>query len=92
MTTSAMAEVVMYTRTYCGYCARAKALLEDKQVSFEEINLDAAPQRRAEMIQRAQGRSTVPQIFIDGSPIGGCDDLFALESRGELDGLLGNNG
>ena len=87
-----MADVVMYTRTWCGYCMRAKSLMQDKQVPFEEINLDLQPERREEMLTRAQGRRTVPQIFIDGAPIGGCDDLFELEHSGELDGLLGTNG
>ena len=83
-----MAEVVMYTRTYCPYCLRAKALLQDKGVDFEEINLDEQPERRSEMMQRAGGRSTVPQIFIAGQGIGGCDDVFELERKGELDELL----
>jgi len=84
-----MSAVTMYTRTYCPYCMRAKALLQDKGVPFEEINLDEQPERRAEMIERAQGRHTVPQIFIDGEGVGGCDDVFALERRGKLDELLG---
>ena len=83
-----MAEVVMYTRTYCPYCLRAKALLQDKGVDFEEINLDEQPERRSEMMQRAGGRSTVPQIFIAGQGIGGCDDVFELERKGRLDELL----
>ena len=83
-----MAEVVMYTRTYCPYCLRAKALLQDKGVDFEEINLDEHPERRGEMIRRTGGRSTVPQIFIAGQGIGGCDDVFELERKGRLDELL----
>ena len=83
-----MAEVVMYTRTYCPYCLRAKALLQDKGVDFEEINLDEHPERRGEMIKRTGGRSTVPQIFIAGQGIGGCDDVFELERKGRLDELL----
>ena len=83
-----MAEVVMYTRTYCPYCLRAKALLQDKGVDFEEINLDEHPERRGEMIERAQGRTTVPQIFIAGQGVGGCDEVYELERRGKLDELL----
>lgn len=84
-----MAEVVIYTSPFCGYCARAKSLLKGKGVAFEEIDIYAEPERRAEMIARAEGRSTVPQIFIDGRPMGGSDDIHALERRGELDPLLG---
>lgn len=87
-----MAEIVMYTTTWCPYCMRAKALMQEKQVPFEEINLDQQPERRAEMLTRANGRRTVPQIFIDGAGIGGCDDLFELEHKGELNGLLGTAG
>jgi glutaredoxin 3 len=84
-----MSPVVIYTKTYCPYCSRAKALMAEKGVSFEEINLDEHPERRREMISRAQGRSTVPQIFIDGEGVGGSDDLYELERRGKLDELLG---
>jgi glutaredoxin 3 len=62
--------------------------MQDKGVTFEEINLDEHPERRGEMISRAQGRSSVPQIFIDGEGVGGCDDVFELERRGKLDELL----
>ena len=79
--------VEIYTTSYCPYCVKAKALLSKKGVAFTEI--DATPDDvRAAMIERAQGRRTVPQIFIHGQPIGGCDDLYALEKAGELDGLL----
>jgi glutaredoxin 3 len=84
-----MAEVTMYTKTYCPFCLRAKALMQSKGVAFEEVNLDEHPERRGEMIARAEGRHTVPQIFIAGQAVGGCDDVFELEERGELDGLLG---
>jgi glutaredoxin 3 len=83
-----MAAVVMYTRTFCPFCMRAKSLLHDKGIVFDEINLDEHPQRRAEMIERAHGRHTVPQIFIGGQDVGGCDDVFELERRGKLDELL----
>ncbi|MEO5347555.1 MAG: glutaredoxin 3 [Magnetococcus sp. YQC-9] len=83
-----MPEIVMYSTTVCPYCIRAKMLLNKKNVSFEEINLDKNPERRDEMMQRAGGRRTVPQIFINGQHIGGCDDLHALDQAGKLDSLL----
>ena len=82
-----MTNVVVYARAWCPYCIRAKALLEQKQVKFEDIDLDKDPARREEMIARS-GRFTVPQIFIGDHHVGGCDDLMALERRGELDPLL----
>ncbi len=84
-----MPHVEMYTKEFCGYCARAKALLRDKGVEFEEYDLTMGGPKRAEMIERAHGRTTVPQIFIDGEHIGGSDDLRALESSGLLDSKLG---
>ncbi|HKI99439.1 MAG TPA: glutaredoxin 3 [bacterium] len=84
-----MSDVTMYTTTYCPFCMRAKALMQEKGVAFEEINLDEHPERRAEMMERADGRHTVPQIFIAGQGVGGCDDVFELERRGKLDELLG---
>lgn len=83
-----MATVEIYTKPTCGFCHMAKRLLNSKSVSFAETNISAEPQKRAEMIQRANGGSTVPQIFIDGRHIGGCDDLMALERSGKLDPLL----
>jgi glutaredoxin 3 len=80
--------VVMYTTGWCPYCERARQLLNSKQVSFEEINIESQPEKRAEM-QTRSGRRTVPQIFIGAQHVGGCDDLHALESAGKLDGLLG---
>jgi glutaredoxin 3 len=77
----------MYATTWCPYCARARALLAQKQVTFTEIDIDAAPEQKAVMIEKS-GRRTVPQIFIGDRSIGGCDDLYALEQRGELDALL----
>jgi glutaredoxin 3 len=82
-----MAKVVMYATGWCGYCARARALLEAKQVEIEEIDVDARPELRAEMMTRS-GRRTVPQIFIGETHVGGCDDLMALEESGGLDPLL----
>jgi glutaredoxin 3 len=83
-----MAEVEIYTTPLCPYCWRAKRLLKKKSVPFAEIDLWAHPERRTEMALRADGRTTVPQIFVDGRPLGGSDDLAALETRGELDALL----
>ncbi len=77
----------MYATGWCGYCARARALLEAKNVEFEEIDVDAQPELRVEMMTRS-GRRTVPQIFIGETHVGGCDDLMALEEDGKLDPLL----
>ncbi len=83
-----MAKVEIYTKPTCPYCIRAKALLSKKGVSFEEIDIAQYPERRAEMIERSHGATTVPEIFINGQHIGGCDDLHALDAAGELDELL----
>ena len=80
-------QVTMYATSWCPYCARARALLERKGVRWHEIDVEAAPERRAEMLQRS-GRHTVPQIFIDGKHVGGSDDLHELERSGALDALL----
>ena len=84
-----MASVEIYTRPFCGYCARALGLLTSKGVDFTEID-DASQDvnKKRDMVQRSNGRSTFPQIFIDGRHIGGCDDLLALDRSGELDKLL----
>ena len=83
-----MADVEIYTQAWCPYCARAVRLLQSKGIRFREIDAPrGTPQREAAM--RRSGRGTVPQIFIDGVAVGGCDDLFALEASGELDKLLG---
>ena len=83
-----MATIEIYTKPTYGFCHMAKRLLLSKDISFAEVDITAQPERRAEMIQRANGGSTVPQIFIDDTHIGGCDDLFALERGGKLDALL----
>jgi len=83
-----MAKIEIYTKAFCPYCYRAKALLDGKGAEYEEIDLTMGGPRRAEMIDRAHGRTTVPQIFIDGKHIGGSDDLAALDRRGGLDPLL----
>jgi glutaredoxin 3 len=84
-----MPKVEIYIQPWCGYCHRAKQLLDDKGVAYEEIDVMMEPARRSEMIERAEGRSTTPQIFIDGKPVGGSDDIAALNRKGELDKLLG---
>ena len=81
------APVTMYTTSWCPYCSRARALLERKGVSFEDIDIDEAPEKRTEM-QNRSGRRSVPQIFIGDHHVGGCDDLHALEQAGKLDALL----
>ncbi len=83
-----MPKVEIYTSPYCGYCSRAKGLLQRKGVAYEEIDVIDHAAHREEMIQRAGGRRTVPQIFIDGQHVGGCDDLYALESQQKLDPML----
>jgi glutaredoxin 3 len=84
-----MAKVEMYSTMFCPYCARARSLLQRKGVSFTDVDIDAEPKRRDEMVKRANGGYTVPQIFIDGEHIGGSDDLMALENAGKLDAKLG---
>ena len=83
-----MKTVELYTKQTCGFCHAAKRLLSAKGVSYSEVELLSNPQRRAEMIDRANGRSTVPQIFIGDQHIGGYDDLALLERNGKLDALL----
>jgi glutaredoxin 3 len=83
-----MARIEIYTKFLCPYCSRAKALLSSKGASFEELDITMNGALRETMIERSNGGSTVPQIFIDGVHIGGSDDLAALESRGGLDPLL----
>ena len=82
--------VEVYTKNWCPYCMRALRLLQTKGAEVEEYEISAGGPKREEMIQRANGRTTVPQIFIDGRHIGGCDDLMRLEYDGELDALLGS--
>jgi len=83
-----MKPVEIYTSPLCGFCHAAKRLLSGKGISFAEINVALSPDRKAEMIDRAGGKRTVPQIFIGGQHVGGCDDLYALERAGKLDALL----
>jgi glutaredoxin 3 len=84
-----MPEIEIFTTPLCPYCWRAKRLLQSKGVEFKEVDLWQESGRRAEMIERAGGRTTVPQVFVDGRALGGSDELAALEASGALDGLLG---
>ena len=83
-----MPSVEIYTTPYCGFCIAAKRLLTKKSVSFTEIDLSRTPARRSEMLARAAGSHTVPQIFIGDTHVGGCDELYALDRAGKLDPLL----
>ncbi|MBD3801771.1 glutaredoxin 3 [Thioclava sp. L04-15] len=83
-----MKRVEIYVTRTCPFCIMAKRLLDKKGVAYEETDVGAQPQLRAEMMQRANGRRTVPQIFIGGESIGGCDELHALEHAGKLDAML----
>ena len=83
-----MARIEIYTTPICGFCAMAKRLLKAKGAAFEETDVMMDPSRKAEMMQRAGGRRTVPQIFIDGVHVGGCDDLMDLDAEGRLDPML----
>jgi glutaredoxin 3 len=84
-----MTEVVVYSSMFCPFCFGAKRLLQKKGVDFTEINVDGDREARREMIERAEGRYTVPQVFIDGQPVGGYDELSELDMDGALDALLG---
>ncbi len=80
--------IVMYTTNWCPYCERARRMIKAKGATFEEVDVESAPEKRAEM-QARSGRRTVPQIFIGEYHVGGCDDLAALEDAGKLDAMLG---
>ena len=82
-----MSKVTVYSSDYCPYCMRAKQLLNNKGVAFNEIKVDGEPALRAEMVRKA-GKTSVPQIWIGSTHVGGCDDLHALERAGKLDALL----
>lgn len=83
-----MPQVEIYTTKICPYCVRAKRLLDKKGVAYQEIDVSNDPALREAMVQRAGGRMTVPQIFINGTHVGGCDDMYELEADGKLDPLL----
>ena len=82
-------KVEIYTKIYCGYCYRAKRLLDAKGVEYAEYDITLGGEKRAEMLARKPDAFTVPQVFIDGRPVGGSDDLARLEREGKLDALLG---
>jgi len=84
-----VAEIEIYTTPFCPYCHRAKSVLDNKSVSYVEIDVMMSPGKRGEMRERSGGVNTVPQIFVDGDHIGGSDELLELERGGELDALLG---
>ena len=83
-----MAKIEIYTKAFCPYCSRAKALLDGKGAAYDEFDITMDTAKRKEMLERSGGRSTVPQIFIDGKHIGGSDDLSALDRQGGLEPLL----
>ncbi len=83
-----MPAITIYTKSWCPYCSAAKDLLSDKGAAFDEIDIERRPEARREMIAKAGGRSTVPQVFVGARHVGGCDDLYALDRKGELDKLL----
>lgn len=83
-----MAQITIYSGPNCPYCQRAKMLLQKKNATFQDIDVKADPAKRDEMLQKTGGKQTIPQIFINGQHIGGCDDLYALDAAGKLDGLL----
>ncbi len=83
-----MARVEIYSSMFCGFSHRAKKLLDSKGVAFEELDVMLRPDRRAEMIERSGGQTSVPQIFVDGVHIGNCEDLYALDAAGKLNAIL----
>jgi glutaredoxin 3 len=83
-----MSDITIYTKSWCPYCSAAKKLLTDRGAAFTEIDIEKKPEARAEMIRKAGGRTTVPQIFIGSRHVGGCDDLYALDDKGQLEPLL----
>ena len=83
-----MANIEIYTSPFCGFCYQAKSLLNDKGVDYIEVDIISQPKRHSEMIERAGGLQTVPQIFIDNQHIGGCDELYELEAKDKLNSIL----
>ena len=82
------AKIEIYSGDYCPYCVRAKSLLKQRGLDFIEYNVQSEPEKRAEMMKRSQGARTIPQIFINDQHLGGCDDLYAVDKKGELDTWL----
>lgn len=83
-----MANIIVYSGPHCPYCVRAKELLKLKGAAFTEVDVKTNPDKLEEMLLKSNGRKTIPQIFINDKHIGGCDDLYALEAKGELEGLI----
>ncbi|MDQ7011766.1 MAG: glutaredoxin 3 [Mariprofundaceae bacterium] len=83
-----MSKIEIYSGNFCPYCIRAKSLLKQRGLSFTEYNVQAEPGKRMEMLERARGARTIPQIFINDRHVGGCDELYALDRKGELDAWL----
>jgi len=83
-----MAKIEVYSGDYCPYCMRAKALLKQRELEFVEYNVQQEPEKRVEMAERAPGVRTIPQIFINDKHVGGCDELYALDKKGELNSWL----
>ena len=83
-----MPTITVYSGPNCPYCVRAKALLQKKGVTFEDVDIKADPAKREDMLKLSNGKQTIPQIFINGQHIGGCDDLYALDAAGKLDAML----
>ena len=83
-----MPKIEIYSGDYCPYCTRAKVLLKQKGLAFTEYNVQQHPEKRDEMLERSNGARTIPQIFINDRHVGGCDDLYALDKKGELQGWL----
>jgi glutaredoxin 3 len=86
-----MTKVEIYTREFCPYCTQAMQLLDKKGVKYTHVDAGMDPEKKAEMVRRAEGARTFPQIFINDTHIGGCDDLYAMENGGTLDGMLATN-
>ncbi len=83
-----MSQTIIYTKGYCPFCVKAKKLLDKKGIVYQEIDIEKDEQARQHMLDNSNGRKTVPQIFINGTHVGGCDDLYELEERGQLDNLI----
>lgn len=81
-------KIEIYSGDYCPYCVRAKALLQQRKLEFTEYNVQLDPEKRAEMLERSNGGRTIPQIFINDKHVGGCDDLYAIDKKGELESWL----
>ena len=83
-----MKQITIYSRPTCPFCIQAKNLLQAKNLSYQDIDIEQNPEKKEEMIKKTEGKSSVPQIFVDGKLIGGCDDLYELDEKGELDAII----